>query len=104
MPARRAARAISSTVPEPSEYVARGGGARGLNPLVNIRNRLVIVQFEDFDGELKTLAWEPTIPEGSVGAPFYEQLLERYGETLAYKVFGKIFNSVDDGLRICGLT
>src|SRR3954467_4845320 len=83
---------------------ALGGAARGLNPLVNIRNRLGIVPFEDFDGELKKLGGEPTIPEGSVGAPFYEQLLERYGETLAYKVFGKIFNSVDDGLRMCGLT
>src|SRR5204863_503396 len=41
--------------------------------------------------------------EGSVEAPFYEQLLERYGEFLSYKLFGKIFNSVDDGLRICGL-
>src|SRR3954463_5726291 len=83
---------------------ALAGAAKGLNPFVNIRNRLVIVQFEDFEGELKTLAWEPTIPEGSVEAPFYEQLLERYGETLSYKIFGKIFNSVDDGLRQCGLT
>src|SRR3954452_14599852 len=83
---------------------ALAGAAKGLNPFVNIRNRLVIVQFEDFDGELKTLVWEPTIPEGSVEAPFYEQLLERYGETLSYKIFGKIFNSVDDGLSQSGLT
>src|SRR3954465_6193402 len=82
---------------------ALAGAAKGLNPFVNIRNRLVIVQFEDFEGDLKILVWEPTIPEGSVEAPFYEQLLERYGETLAYKRFGKIFNSVDDGLRMCGL-
>src|SRR3954467_8937711 len=82
---------------------ALAGAAKGLNPFVNIRNRLVIVQFEDFEGELKTLVWEPTIPEGSVEAPFYEQLLERYGEFLSYKLFGKIFNSVDDGLPLCGL-
>src|SRR4029079_1783238 len=69
---------------------ALAGAAKGLNPFVNIRNRLVVVQFEDFEGEMRTLVWEPTIPEGSVEAPFYEQLLARYGETLAYKVFGKI--------------
>src|SRR3954447_18536559 len=82
---------------------ALAGAAKGLNPFVNIRNRLVIVQFEDFEGELKTLAWEPTIPEGSVEAPFYERLLERYGEFVSYKLFGKIFNSVQDGLAQCGL-
>src|SRR3954452_6013858 len=82
---------------------ALAGPPKGLNPFVNIRNRLVIVQFEDFDGELKTLAWEPTIPEGSVEAPFYEQLLARYGEFVSYKLFGKIFNSVEEGLAQCGL-
>src|SRR4051812_42730259 len=43
----------------PAEF-AFGGAAKGINPFINIRNRLVVVQFEDFDGELKTLAWEPT--------------------------------------------
>ena len=32
------------------------GAAKGLNPYINIINRLVIVQFEDFDGQLRTLA------------------------------------------------
>src|SRR3954470_4308848 len=82
---------------------ALAGAAKGLTPFVNIRNRLVVVQFEDFEGEMKTLVWEPTIPEGSVEAPFYEQLLERYGEFLSYKLFGKIFNSVEEGLAMCGL-
>ena len=53
------------------------GAARGLNPYINIINRLVIVQFEDFDGALRTLAWEPTIAEGAAEAPFYDQLLKR---------------------------
>src|SRR6059058_5743137 len=82
---------------------ALAGAAKGLNPFVNIRNRLVIVQFEDFEGAVKTLVWEPTIPEGSVGAPFYEQLLERYGEFLSYKIFAKFFNTVQEGLAQCGL-
>src|SRR6476661_7594817 len=83
---------------------ALAGAAKGLNPFCNIRNRLVVVQFEDFDGDLKTLAWEPTIPEGSAEAPFYEQLLERYGEFVSYKLFGKIFNTVEEGLAMCGIT
>ncbi|MFL5895285.1 MAG: hypothetical protein ACJ76Z_09235 [Thermoleophilaceae bacterium] len=83
---------------------ALAGAAKGLNPFCNIRNRLVVVQFEDFEGELKTLAWEPTIPEGSAGAPFYEQLLERYGEFVSYKVFAKFFNTVEEALTKCGLT
>src|SRR3954462_13089022 len=31
------------------------GAARSVNPCINIVNRLVIVQFEDFDGALRTL-------------------------------------------------
>src|SRR3954454_13806066 len=63
---------------------ALAGAAKGHNPFVNIRNRVVIVQFEDFEGKLKTLVWEPTIAEASVEAPFYEQLLARCGEFLSY--------------------
>jgi len=35
---------------------AFGGAAKGPNPYVNIINRLQVIQFEDFDGELRTLA------------------------------------------------
>ena len=67
----------------PTRY-AFGGAARGsVNPYINILNRLVVVQFEDFEGDLKTLVWEPTVPEGSSEAPFYAQLIERYGERLS---------------------
>src|SRR5215208_1409006 len=53
---------------------AFGGTAKAINPFINIRNRLVVVQFEDFSGDTKTLVWEPTVPEGSREAPFYAQL------------------------------
>src|SRR5258706_1204192 len=72
---------------------ALAGAAKGLNPFVNIRNRLVIVQFDDFDGRLRTLAWEPTIPEGAVEAPFYEQPLDRYAEFRSDKLFGNTLHS-----------
>jgi hypothetical protein len=82
---------------------ALGGAAVGLNPYVNITNRLVVIQFEDFAGELRTLVWEPTVPEGSAEAPFYAQLLEKYGEFLSEKVFATYYNTVDEALRICGI-
>ena len=40
------------------------GAANGINPYINILNRLQVVQFEDFEGKLKTLAYEPTVTEG----------------------------------------
>jgi hypothetical protein len=86
----------------PTKY-AFGGAARGLNPFINITNRLVVVQFKDFEGELKTLVWEPTVPEGSSEAPFYAQLIDRYGEFLSSNVLSKEYNSVEQALARCGL-
>ena len=83
---------------------ALAGAAKGLNPYINIINRLVIVQFEDFDGKLRTLAWEPTIAEGAAEAPFYDQLLQRYGEFLSYKVFATFSHTVAEAVAVCGLT
>ena len=82
---------------------AFGGAAKGLNPFVNITNRLVVVRFEDFNGNEKVLAWEPTVPEGSQEAPFYEQLLERYGEWLSNNVFATYYNDIGQALAKCGL-
>jgi hypothetical protein len=79
------------------------GAAHSVNPFINILNRLVVVQFEDFDGELKTLAYEPTVPEGPAEAPFYEQLIERYGEFISYKVLANIYNSVESALAKTGV-
>jgi hypothetical protein len=82
---------------------AFGGAAKGLNPFVNILNRLVVIRFEDFAGEERILAWEPTVPEGSQEAPFYEQLVERYGEWLSNNVFATYYNDIDQALAKCGL-
>ncbi len=88
----------------PSRY-AFGGAVRGyLNPYLNIVNRLVVVQFEAFDGEVKTLCWEPTVLEGSSAAPFYAQLIDRFGERLSKKVLSTEYNTVAEALALCGLT
>jgi hypothetical protein len=83
---------------------ALAGAARAFNPYINIINRLVVVQFEDFEGRLRTLAWEPTIAEGAAEAPFYDQLLQRYGKFLSYKVFATFYNTVEEAVRACGLS
>jgi hypothetical protein len=82
---------------------AFGGAARGPNPYINIINRLQVVQFEDFDGELRTLAYEPTVPEGPAEAPFYAQQIERLGEFLSYKVLATIWHHPDTALATVGL-
>jgi len=88
----------------PTRYAFGGATRGGLNPYVNILNRLVVVQYEDFDGRLKILCWEPTVPEGSSAAPFYAQLIERYGERLSKTVLSTEYNTVAEALALCGLT
>jgi hypothetical protein len=99
----RAVRTVDLVAAGYPTLFAFGGAARGINPYISILNRLVVVQFEDFDGELRTLAWEPTVPEGSQEAPFYGQMIERYGQVAA-KLFATYYNTVESALGLCGLT
>lgn len=80
------------------------GAARRVNPYVNIANRLVVVQFEDFEGELRTLAWRPTVPAGAAEAPFYAHLLEGFGERFSSRLFTTAYHSVPEALARVGLT
>jgi hypothetical protein len=82
---------------------AFGGAAKAANPYINILNRLVVVQYEDFDGDLRTLVYEPTVTEGPAEAPFYEQMLSKYGEFLSYKVFATFYNDVPEALAKAGV-
>ena len=63
-----------ASAPYPLKF-AFGGAAKGPNPYINIINRLQVVQFEDFEGRLRTLAYEPTVTDGPQEAPFYEQMM-----------------------------
>lgn len=82
---------------------AFGGAAKGPNPYVNILNRLQVVQFEDFEGRPRTLAYEPTVPEGPAEAPFYQQMIDRYGEFVSYRLLAKIWNQPSEALAKAGL-
>lgn len=92
------------SAPYPAAF-AFHGAARHLNPYVTIRNRLVVVQFEDFEGESRILVWEPTLPEGSAQAPFYAQLVaraERFG--IPERIASVEHHSVASALASLGLT
>jgi hypothetical protein len=98
----RAVRTIDLVAaPYPVRF-ALAGAARSLNPLISIVNRMVIVQFEDFSGAPRTLVWEPTVPEGSAQAPFFEQLARRAGERLA-QLAAPEYHTVGEALALCGL-
>jgi hypothetical protein len=99
----RAVRTVDIAAAGYSLKFAFGGAAIGPNPYINIINRLQVVQFEDFEGNLRTLAYEPTVPEGPAEAPYYEQQIERLGEFLSYKVLAKIWNHPDEALAKVGL-
>ena len=93
------------TVGYPVRY-ALGGAATGLNPspYISLTNRLVVVRFHDFEGALRTLVWEPTVPENSAEAPFYQNLIDRYGEWAAYNLFSTEYHSLSEALSICNLS
>src|SRR5947209_8384485 len=91
-----------AAAPYPAKF-AFGGAAMSVNPYITLRNRMIVVQFTDFEGNLKTLVWEPTIPQGSAEAPFYAQMNEIAGG-LAERIFAKYENTIDEGLAQCGLT
>jgi hypothetical protein len=89
---------------------AFGGAARGANPIINIINRLQVIQYEDFEGNLRTLAYEPTVTDGPQEAPFYQQQIEQLsklpgnaGDFLAYNVLAKIWHTVESALAETGL-
>jgi hypothetical protein len=95
-----------ATAPYLTKY-AFHGAARSPNPYLSMTNRMVTVQYEDFDGHLRTLVWEPTEPEGSAEAPFYSQLIERTERNRLYKalerVTYKLYTTPRDALRETGI-
>jgi hypothetical protein len=95
------------TAPYPTAF-AFHGAVKIPTPYVFITNRMVVVQYEDFGGTRRTLVWEPTLPEGSVLAPFFAQTaaaIDRLpaGRWLADHVFTITENDTDSVLEACGL-
>lgn len=100
-------RAIKSidiaAAPYPARFAFQGYSVN-INPFISIINRMMVVQFDGFDGKLKTLVWEPTVAEGSAEAPFYHKIRE-FGNALhAGRFFVKYYNDPDHVLPNLGLT
>jgi hypothetical protein len=103
----RGARSIDlATAPYLTKY-AFHGAARSANPYLSMTNRMVTVQFEDFEGRLRTLVWEPTEPDGSAEAPFYSQLIARTERNRLYKALErftyKLYATPEAALRETGI-
>src|SRR5699024_7145509 len=89
--------------PYPARFAFQGYSVN-LNPFITIINRMMVVQFEGFDSQLKTLIWEPTIADGSAEAPFYNKI-RKFGNALhAGRFFVKYFNDPDRVLPNLGLS
>ena len=92
-----------AAAPYPARFAFQGYSVN-LNPFISIINRMMVVQFEGFDGRLKTLVWEPTVAAGSAEAPFYHKL-QKFGNALhAGRLFVKYYNDPDAVLPNLGLT
>lgn len=76
-------------------------------PLITMINRMVVVQYDDWNGRPRTLVFEPTVPAGSAEAPFYNNLQKLIDKVpfgaLASKVILKYFNEPDVALTKVGL-
>lgn len=95
-----------ATAPYITRY-AFHGAAKSLNPYMSMTNRMVVVQFEDFDGRLRTLVWEPTEPEGSAEAPFFAQLVARSERNRLFKAMEKLtykqYATPEQALAVAGI-
>lgn len=92
-----------AAAPYPTRFAFQGYSLH-LNPMISIINRMFVIRFQGFDGQDKTLVWEPTVPAGSAEAPFYAKLQAFSQKIGAEKLFVKYYNDPDTVLARLGLT
>lgn len=105
-----------AAAPYPAQYAFQNYTPH-VNPLINIINRMLVIQYEDFNGVPRTLVWEPTVADGSKKAGFYSNLIgqgngpEWLNKTMAAmykfgaeKLMAKYFNDPDTVLPSLGLS
>ncbi|UNS99680.1 hypothetical protein MMF93_26935 [Streptomyces tubbatahanensis] len=91
-----------AAAPYPARFAFQGYSVN-TNPMISIINRMLVIQFDGFDGQLKTLVWEPTMAEGSAEAPFYNKLQSFARRLRAERLFVKYYNDPDRVLPSVGL-
>jgi hypothetical protein len=105
----RAVRSVDiAAAPYPVAFAFNGAVTVPHLPLISMINRMIVVQYDDFDGRPRTLVFEPTVPEGSAQAPFYRNLqglMDRVpgGQRLAELAVLKYYNEPADVLAQLGL-
>ena len=82
---------------------AFSGSAGGPAAYVTLVHRLIVVQFEDFGGRVRTLAWQPAFPQSVALAPFWAQLRRRLGDWLAIELLSGEVNTMIGALALLGL-
>ncbi len=106
----RAVRSVDiAAAPYPVKYAFHDAVSVPTLPLISMINRMIVVQYDDWSGTPRTLAFEPTVPAGSAEAPFYAQLQATMdkipgGNRIAETVMLKYYNEPGDVLRQLGLT
>ncbi|KAA0919277.1 hypothetical protein [Dietzia sp. ANT_WB102] len=94
--------------PYPVKYAFDNAVSVPSLPLITMINRMVVVQYDDWNGRPRTLVFEPTVPAGSAEAPFYSNLQKMVDKipfgAMASKVILKYFNEPDVALAKVGLS
>ncbi|MFD6897638.1 hypothetical protein ACFWB0_24270 [Rhodococcus sp. NPDC060086] len=104
-------RAIKSVdiaaAPYPVKYAFHDAVSVPALPLISMINRMIVVQYDDWNGTPRTLVFEPTVPDGSAEAPFYRNLrtlIDRIpGGNLVEKLVLSYYNEPGDVLAQLGL-
>lgn len=94
-------------VPYPAWYAYTGVFAQSLYkfPLVQILNRLFVVQYKDFEGVLRTLLFSPSDVEGNRETPFFKRLANSVpGPKFIQNMFAPVLRDVAQALKEIGLT
>lgn len=97
-----------ASAPYPVKYGFHTAVIGPHSPLIPIINRMVVVQYDDWDGRPRTLVFEPTVPEGSAKVPFFAKL-QRLTNAIPFanraeKMIVNYYNEPDDVLAAVGLT
>lgn len=98
-----------AAAPYPVSFAFHGAVNVPHLPLISMINRMIVVQYLDFDDRPRTLVFEPTVPDGSAEAPFYRHLQEKagkvpFGQRLTEALVLKYYNEPGDVLGQLGLT
>ncbi|MBB3116018.1 hypothetical protein [Corynebacterium bovis] len=91
-----------AAAPYPSRFAFQGYSLN-INPLISIINRMLVIQYEDFNGVPRTLVWEPTVADGSKKSPFYNKLA-KFGEKFGgERLLARYYNDPEDILPSLGM-